>query len=240
MVAEGFRPGQETAVLCSGGLDSAVLVAHEARTGIVQPVYVSVGLAWEPIERRAMATVLDALNLAPRVKPPVSLGVDMRDVYPDSHWAVRGVPPAYDTPDEDVYIVGRNIVLLSKAAVFCAQRKIEQLAVGPLAGNPFPDATPEFFGAMERALSLGLDVGLTITAPFGHLHKADVIRRGLELDVPLHLTLSCMNPSQDGRHCGACSKCRERQEGFRDAGTVDATGYDRIDRSVRHADPPHG
>ena len=45
----------------------------------------------------------------------------MRDVYPPTHWAVRGERPAFDTPDEDVYLEGRNIVLLSKAAVFMAR-----------------------------------------------------------------------------------------------------------------------
>jgi len=133
----------------------------------------------------------------------------MRDVYPATHWAVRGHPPAFDTPDEEVYLVGRNLVLLAKAAVFCCQRRIPRIALGPLAGNPFPDATPAFFGAMGRAASLGLDHAIEIVAPYGTLHKADVVRRGLELGVPLDLTLSCMNPKED-LHCGQCSKCRER------------------------------
>ena len=90
----------------------------------------------------------------------------MHDVYPRSHWAIRGAAPAYDTPDEDVYIVGRNIVLLTKAAIACAYRGIGRIAIGPLAGNPFPDATPEFFAAMGRALSLGLAHGIAVEAPF--------------------------------------------------------------------------
>ena len=45
------------------------------------------------------------------------------------------------------------------------------------------------------------------------MHKSDVVRLGLELGVPLELTLSCMNPAQ-GRHCGQCSKCRERRDAF--------------------------
>ena len=81
----------------------------------------------------------------------------MRDVYSPTHWAIRGTPPAYDTPDEDVYLTGRNLVLLTKAGVVAATRNASRIALGPLAGNPFPDATPEFFAAMARALSLGLD-----------------------------------------------------------------------------------
>jgi 7-cyano-7-deazaguanine synthase len=96
--------------------------------------------------------------------------------------------------------------------------------LGPLAGNPFPDATREFFDAMAHALSLGLAHLMTIDTPFADRHKADVIRLGIELGVPMELTLSCMNP-QDGLHCGQCSKCRERRDGFHDAGVPDPTSY---------------
>jgi 7-cyano-7-deazaguanine synthase in queuosine biosynthesis len=61
-----------------------------------------------------------------------------------------------------VYLTGRNIVLLSKAGIYCAQRKLSRMAIGPLAGNPFPDATPEFFATMSRALSLGLAHEITV------------------------------------------------------------------------------
>jgi 7-cyano-7-deazaguanine synthase len=123
-----------------------------------------------------------------------------------------------------VYLTGRNIVLLSKAAIYCAQHGLSRIALGPLAGNPFPDATPEFFGAMAHALSLGLAHRVAIETPFATMDKGDVIRLGIELGVPLALTLSCMNP-QNGLHCGQCSKCRERRDGFADAGVPDPTAY---------------
>ena len=85
-----------------------------------------------------------------------TLTVDMRDVYPANHWAVRGEAPGFDTPDEDVYLDGRNIVLLAKASVFMARHRLSRVMLGPLAGNPFPDATPRFFDTMAQALSLGL------------------------------------------------------------------------------------
>ncbi len=224
MVDEAFTRGQATAVLVSGGLDSAVLVAHQARRGLVQPIYVASGLAWEAAERRALGRLLAAPPFQPSVRPLVALAVDMRDVYPATHWAVRGEPPAYDTPDEDVYLDGRNIVLLAKAAVFCARHGIDRIAIGPLAGNPFPDATPEFFAAIGRALSLGLGRPLAVVAPFARLHKAEVVRIGAALGVPFELTLSCMNPSGEA-HCGRCSKCRERRDAFVAAGVPDPTGY---------------
>lgn len=220
------------AVLFSAGLDSAVLLAHAAHENplaTVQPVYVSTGLAWE-IEEQAMTERLFAARaLGPRVVPPISLRLDMRDVYPADHWAVRGEAPGFHTADEDVYLEGRNVVLLAKASVFMARARITRVMIGTLAGNPFPDASRGFRDAMSKALSVGLDQNLTIEAPFAALHKADVIGLGRSLGVPLELTLSCMQP-RNGIHCGRCSKCRERRDGFREAGGEDPTIYAATER----------
>lgn len=217
-----------TLVLLSGGLDSAVLAAHEAQHDRVRPVYVSVGLAWEAAELAMLDRLLAAPALA-NTDPISRVEFTMRDVYPASHWAIRGVPPAYDTPDEDVYLTGRNLVLLAKAGVVAATTGAGRIALGPLAGNPFPDARPEFFTAMARALSLGLDHAIEIATPFLDWQKAAVIRRGVELNVPLELTLSCMNPVSASSglpvHCGLCSKCRERRDAFGAAGVADPTPY---------------
>jgi len=199
-------------VLFSGGLDSAVLLAQECQTfAPVWPIHVRAGLSWEAAEAAAIGRLLSVPPFSGRVEPLITLTVDMRDVYASQHWALVGRPPAYDTPDKDVYLEGRNIILISKAAVVCARLEARRLALGPLAGNPFPDATPEFFAAMSRAMSLGLGRPLQIVAPFSDLQKEDVVKLGLELGVPLDLTLSCMNP-KDGQPCGRCSKCRERDD----------------------------
>jgi 7-cyano-7-deazaguanine synthase len=233
-----------TAVLLSGGLDSAVLVADEATRFDVQPIYVSAGLVWEAAERLIVEHLLAGTAWRGRVAPLVTLSVDMRDVYATTHWALTGRPPEYDTPDEDVYLPGRNIVLLSKAGVFCAAARIGRLAMGTLAHNPFPDATEAFRGAMAQALSLGLAHELQVDAPYAAMEKAEVVRRGVDLGVPFELTLSCMNPAVRGTglrtgrakaavrygdpspvHCGACSKCRERHDAFLAAGLADPTEY---------------
>jgi 7-cyano-7-deazaguanine synthase len=221
-----------TAVLLSGGLDSAVLLADEvdARAhGEVQPIYISVGLAWERAERAIVARALAAAPIAGEVRPLVTLSVDMRDVYAATHWAVVGQPPGYHTPDEDVYLPGRNVILLGKAGVFCAAAGIDRVVIGTLGHNPFPDATAEFRAAMARALSIGLAHDLVIDAPYAGMSKADVIRRGAALGVPFELTLSCMRPVFDGGdepvHCGQCSKCRERHDAFLESGVSDPTIY---------------
>jgi 7-cyano-7-deazaguanine synthase len=223
-----------TAVLLSGGLDSAVLLAEEAARDDAQPVYVSVGLAWETAEREATRRFLESPAIVGRVRPLALLTVDMSDIYPQTHWARRGEAPGYHTPDSDVYLPGRNIVLLGKAGVFCAGAGIGRLAIGTLDHNPFPDATDAFRDAFARALSLGLDHELEIVAPFAQVGKAEVIRRGIAAGLPLELTLSCMNPldGSRARHCGVCSKCRERHDAFVDAGVEDPTEY-ASDRFIR-------
>ena len=233
-----------TAVLCSGGLDSVVLLAHELEAALaaggsphlVRPVYVNSALAWEAAERRRTEQVLAAPPFAGRLGPLARLDCPISDTYARTHWALRGTPPAYGTADEEVYLVGRNVTLLAKAATWCAVNGIGRLALGLLRGNPFPDATPAFFAAMERALSLGLAHEVRIAAPFRALGKAEVVSRGQSLGVPFGLTLSCMSPVPDGSsavHCGRCSKCRERLQAFDEAGLEDPADYAFRPRDVR-------
>jgi 7-cyano-7-deazaguanine synthase len=223
MVTNGGNRAQPAAVLFSAGLDSAVLLAAALSQGLAQPIYVRTGLAWEEQEIEAAKRLL-AAPLYRNAAAMATLTVDMRDVYPASHWAIRGEAPGFNTPDEDVYLDGRNIVLLSKASVYMARNQVSRVMLGPLAGNPFPDATAQFFETMAQALSVGLAWQIAIETPLAELHKADVIRRGAVLGVPFELTLSCMQPV-DGVHCGRCSKCRERRDGFLEAGVADPTGY---------------
>jgi 7-cyano-7-deazaguanine synthase len=116
-------------VLFSGGLDSAVLLALELRSHRpVYPVHIRSGFA-EDAERRAIDRLLASPVFA-GAAPLSTLNFDMR-VCPETHWAVVGQPPAYDTPDEDVYLEGRNIVLLSKTAILCARLRVNRIALGP-------------------------------------------------------------------------------------------------------------
>jgi 7-cyano-7-deazaguanine synthase len=209
-------------VLFSSGLDSAVLLARALHEGHdVQPVYVGSGLAWEPDERAIASRFVASL---PSSRPMKTLTVDMTDVYPATHWAVRGEAPAFDTADADVYLEGRNIVLLSKTSVYMRTIGSSRVQLGLLAGNPFPDSSRRFLDAMEQALSMGLGGPIAIEAPLSGMRKAEVIRIGQSLAVPFELTLSCMQPVH-GRHCGQCSKCRERLDAFAEAGIKDPAPY---------------
>lgn len=225
-----MSPRPASVVLVSSGLDSAVLLAHESAQYDVRPVYVRSGLAWEAAELRMLARLVASPALA-TARPLTVVELPLRDVYPADHWALTGTPPGYDTPHADVYLVGRNLTLLAKAGIVAARVEARRIVLGPLAGNPFPDASPAFFTAMAEALSRGLAHALTIAAPFAALHKAQVIELGARLGVPFELTLSCMNPLDD-RHCGRCSKCRERRNGFAEAGVIDPTDYAQVSPSL--------
>ena len=209
------------AILASGGLDSSVLVADKARNAEVYPIYVQWGLAWEAIEHRSLELFLSALQ-NPNARSLTVLSVPIKAVY-GNHWSLTGdgVPGA-DTPDSAVFLPGRNILLIGLAAVWCSTHNMSRIAIGSLGGNPFPDATPEFFENFAAMLSTGLGHKITVEAPYRGLHKSDIIRQFREL--PLELTLTCMAPA-GGKHCGRCNKCSERRTAFRESGVPDRTVY---------------
>ena len=211
-----------SAALASGGLDSAALIAHLAGSGPVHPVYVRAGLPWEDQELIALSAFCSALSAKGRpIRRVVELSVGGADLYGD-HWSMSGRAPGYDEPDETVYLPGRNVMLIGLAAIWCASRGVEQIALGTLAGNPFADATEDFFDGYARILSAALGRRITVTAPFRRLGKAEIVRSYAHL--PLDLTLTCMAP-RGGIHCDACNKCRERREAFAEAGVADGATY---------------
>ena len=210
------------AVLVSGGIDSAVLLSEAARAySAVHPLFIRTGLLWEAAELDYLGRFLAAIH-SPSLHPLRILEQPVGDLY-GSHWSVTGVgvPPA-GTPDEDVYLPGRNVLLLSKAILWCHLHRVPEVAMAPLAANPFPDATPEFFRDFTGAVNRAVGGAVRVIRPYSHLHKPDVLRRAAGL--PLEHTLSCIRPA-NGRHCGRCSKCHERRMGFRDAELKDPTEY---------------
>ena len=210
-----------TAVLTSGGLDSAVLLAETAAGGVAYPVYVEAGMVWEAAEKASLERFIAAAG-SPNIRPVTYLSVPVAPLL-GGHWSVTGQGiPDYDAPDEKMYIPGRNILLIGLTAVWCSTHDVNRVVIGSLGSNPFPDATPGFFSAFADALSAGLDHRIVVEAPFSGLHKEDLIRRYRHL--PIHVTLTCADPDGDV-HCGACNKCYERQSAFAEAGMVDKSQY---------------
>lgn len=212
---------QAIGALLSGGLDSSIMLAMLVEDGYhVFPLYVSSGLVWESAERAAVERVCRWFGEA--VAPPTVLSVPVQDIYGD-HWSLtgRGIPDAA-SPDEAVYLPGRNLLLLVKAGLWCRQNRISRLAIGLLDGNPFADASPEFFGVVEAALNTYGRPTLTILRPLAGLSKPQIMQRGKRY--PLQDTFSCLAPIAD-LHCGRCNKCAERRRAFAGAGLEDPTVY---------------
>jgi 7-cyano-7-deazaguanine synthase len=214
--------GDAIAVLASGGADSAVLVADLLRRGrTVHPIHVRFGLSWEGAEedhlRRFLAMLTD-----PVPEPLVVLDVPIAPVY-GSHWSVSGDDvPDDDTPDDAVYLPGRNLLLLSLPSVWCQLNGVHQIALGTLKGNPFPDATDAFFTGFSRLVEQSMEHALDVVTPFSELTKADVLELGRGL--ALEHTFSCIDP-RDARHCGRCNKCAERRHAFASCSIEDRTDY---------------
>lgn len=216
------RGDEVVGLLFSGGLDSSILLAHLLDSGRhVQPFYIGSDLYWQAEEQRAAREFYGALD-ADRLGPMVILDLPMADLYGD-HWSVTGVAvPDAKTPDEAVYLPGRNLLLAVKAALWCQLHGIGELALAVLRANPFADSTSHFFDSLEAALQQGEGRSLRITRPFGEMDKREVMRLGA--DYPLELTFSCIAPV-DGLHCGKCNKCSERQSAFGLIGREDPTTY---------------
>ena len=212
------------AVLVSGGLDSAVLLGEALGSrAAVHPLYIRCGLFWEAAELDHLRRFLDALK-GPALRPLHVLEMPTRDLYGD-HWSLTGQgTPAADSPDEAVYLPGRNVLLLAKAMLWCHLNRVPEIALAPLAANPFADATPAFFGAFAAAVNRAVAGRVRVLQPYLRLSKDEVLRRGAGL--PLGLTFSCVRP-RDGLHCGACNKCAERRRAFAGAGTADPTPYSK-------------
>lgn len=213
---------ERVAVLVSGGLDSAVLLVSLAESASVTPIYVRCGFAWEADEQRALEAFLAAVS-RPSIAAPVTLEMPVASIYGATHWSMTGRDvPGYDAPDSEVYLPGRNLLLIGLAAVWCTVHDTGRIAIGSLAGNPFPDATPAFFRDYGMLMSRALRSPIEVIAPFRGRHKWELVAS--HSDLPLELTLTCMAP-RGGAHCGACNKCHERKAAFVRAGVVDRTVY---------------
>lgn len=201
-------PPRRSVALVSGGVDSAALVAHLLSRGDrVLPLFVRSGFRWERAELHWLRRLLAAME-APRLEPLGVLDGSDEPVIGGRHWAFRGSVPDARSADAAVYLPGRNLLLATKAAIYGSLRGADAVALGVLAGNPFPDATPGFLRRLSGALSAGLARTMAVEAPFRRLTKSQVLARHPGL--PLSLTFSCLSP-RGLRPCGGCNKCEERR-----------------------------
>lgn len=219
-------------LLLSGGMDSTILLSQLLGHGrVVQPFYVRSGHVWQTAERAANRAILDRYR-GGLLRPLVELDLPLADLDGD-HWSFRGVgTPSASSPDEAVFLPGRNLLLVIKPALWCQMHGIPSLVLATLGTSPFADATPAFFQRLERLLGESVPQRLSVSSPFQKLDKRQVMELGVH--APLELTFSCLVP-HDGLHCGDCNKCAERQMAFASIGMPDPTVYARRLESGKHA-----
>ena len=212
-----------TAILVSGGLDSAILLADMVNHKFpkVWPVFVQCGLYWEKTELEYLRRFINAIK-APNLAELIILDVPVGDLYKD-HWSLTGINvPDVKSPDEAVFLPGRNVLLTAKALLWCNLNQVKSLSLAVLESNPFPDATDSFFLTMEQAINESVSGNVKLLRPYAGMHKTDVLKIGR--NAPLEHTFSCIYPI-NGIHCGKCNKCAERKNGFSKASMKDPTSY---------------
>jgi 7-cyano-7-deazaguanine synthase len=209
-------------LLASGGLDSCILLSRLIEQGrTVRPFYVRSGLAWQDDELRYLKRYLRRVA-SERVLALVLFELPLADLY-GPHWSLTGDGvPDQDSGDDAVFLPGRNLLLCAKPAVWCQLHVVGELALATLGGNPFSDASDEFFAAYQNTLNRGAAARIEIIRPFAKLHKREVMQ--LARTYPLEETFSCIAPIR-GLHCGRCNKCAERKAAFLSAEMKDPTVY---------------
>jgi 7-cyano-7-deazaguanine synthase len=202
-------------VLFSGGIESSLLLSFYLRKGyIVYPFYVKCGFRWERAELRWASRLwafLKKRNPALMTFKVLSFGEPGRRIK---------APPR---SERDIEIPLRNMTLTLRVVLSSMQKGIKRIAIGSLGIYPFPDNNRDFFDSLQSLISGAVRDRVLIETPFMGLHKEEVIRREGG-DFPLHLTFSCAYP-RGNLHCGSCTKCVERIEGFKRAGIRDRTRY---------------
>lgn len=146
--------------------------------------------------------------------------------------------PRIDVPEEPTegipttYVPARNTVFLALALGWAEILDADEIYVGVNAidYSGYPDCRPQYIAAFQRMADLAISRSVEgrpvrIQTPLIDMSKADIIRRGLELDVDFALTVSCYQADPQGRACGRCDACRLRVKGFEEAGIVDPTRY---------------
>lgn len=226
------QTGERAVVLASGGLDSTVAAAVAQRDGYTLSLLTIHYEQRHSVEVQCAERVAEALGAERHIVMHVDLraigGSALTDALPvpkDRNESERG----RDVPN--TYVPGRNLIFLSLAAAHAEVSGATAIYFGAnvVDYSGYPDCRPEFIHAVEAALRVGTKAGMAcrhveIRAPLLRLSKADIIRLGLALNAPLHLTHSCYDPVGPVA-CGHCDSCVIRRRGFVEVGVVDPIPY---------------
>ena len=218
-------------VLCSGGVDSTTLLAmavDKYGSENVVALSISYGQRHEK-ELKAARDIARYYHVEQRF-------LDLAAIFADSFCSLlahseRDIPKeSYaeqleqaDTKLLSTYVPFRNGLFLSSAASMALSLECSVLYYGAhhddWAGNAYPDCSREFVAAMNNAIMEGTGGELHMEAPFVEWSKADIVKKGLKLNVPYELTWSCYEGGD--KPCGVCATCIDRKRAFELNGSVD-------------------
>ena len=222
----------KTVLIYSGGLDSTVLLYHLRAAGhLVHALSVNYG-------QRHVCELDHAADICSELQLPNPVA-DLSAIQPllaGSSLTSADIEVAEGHYTEETMkstvVPNRNMILLSIAAGHALSIGAQQIAYAAHSGDHaiYPDCRNEFADAMAEAIRLCDWSTVELSRPFVDWTKADIVRRGAELNLPFEKTWSCYKGGEI--HCGRCGTCIERREAFDLAGIADPTTYAKEAPSV--------
>ncbi len=219
-------------VLLSGGLDSTTLLAY-VKSSSANPDIHALGFIYgqkhvaELTAARAVASFYNVKLTILNLPSEPFVGGELTD--PDKP-VTQGASYSEQRISRPVATVVpfRNGTFISIAAAYSQAHSLGMVYYGAHADDAarwaYPDCTPEFVQAMQKAVKIGTYQAVGLLAPFNTLTKAAIVTLGNKLNVPFELTWSCYVGGKE--HCGTCATCISRQQAFADAGVSDPTVYE--------------
>lgn len=221
-------PRASVAVLASGGIRSAVLLAQAIdHFHAVYPIYGCFGMPWEEAEEQHLRRFLASIR-GPRLSRLMVLDLSESKIYNQDDTLSTQPPQDLATPiTQALHVANRNTYLLSQAANWSAENGIEVVAIGPLGKKESTQRNNGFFRQLESTVKAKSGNLVRVISPASDLSDAQLLLMGR--DLPFEFTFSCIRPIDEGGlipvHCGRCHKCQDRQEAFMRAGLNDRTKY---------------
>lgn len=215
---------KDTLIILSGGMDSVTML-YEYRERIALALTFDYGS--NHAQREIPMAKLHCQRLGiPHIIIPLSF---MHDYFHSSLLeGAEAIPEGHYTAENmaSTVVPFRNGIMLSIA---CGMAESYGLSICMIANHGgdhtiYPDCRPEFIASMGSAMTNGTDTHVCIEAPYTHITKADIARRGKNLGIDYSETWSCYKGGK--HHCGRCATCVERREALQEAGIADTTIYD--------------
>src|SRR5579885_3228848 len=215
---------RKAVVLLSGGMDSCVCAAlARARHGAerVALLHAGYGQRTEARERRAFEAIADFDGIKDRLVVRLdhfraiggSALTDRSIAVPENE---LGAPGPHGSAIPVTYVPFRNAHLLSVAVSWAEAKGARAIYIGAVAedSSGYPDCRPEYYKVFQELVRVGTkpETEIEIVTPVIGLKKSGIIRKGIELGAPLHLTWSCYQ-SEDAA-CGSCDSCLLRLRAF--------------------------